>query len=297
MDEGSVKESRQILRAIQDHLFQAHKAFGVEHETVGFVDVIHHPANRLPDLNYVTPRRNMAWVSGKHVQDGLDRLRSYDRDPRVEYIEGLFPPQFAKVLRDLGLQVESETPFMVYPVGGLNGVVPRPLPKPRSPSGVKLELVKDQSGIEMWWYVWRNAYYDVLTLGVEPLAVGRDLAAHRLGQQVDILMTKHNLPVGVVRLSVQTATTSAHVVALALLREERTPQLTKLLLVAAMRAALAQGCTLIFAPGESEEDRALNRKLGFIDIGSMVSYATRSEQVNEVQELDRLVQPVLALRR
>ena len=297
MDEENVKESRLLLRRIQDHIFQAHTAFGVEHETLNFVDVIHHPANNLPDLNYVTPRRNTAWVSAKYIQQGLDRLAALGRESRVQYIEGLYPPPFAKILRGLGLQAERETPFMVYSLAGVNKVVPPPLPKPTAPIGVRLEVVTDQTGVEMWWYVWRNAYYDVFTLGVEPLAVGRDMAAHRLGQEIDVLMYRHNLPVGVARLSIQQSLKSAHIVALALLREARTPQLMKLLLVAAMRAALARSANLIFAPGENEEDRALDRELGFIDIGSMVCYAARSENVYEVQKHDVLAQPVLALRR
>ena len=85
--------------------------------------------------------------------------------------------------------------------------------------------------------------------------------------------------------------------ALALLHEVRTPQMTQLLLTAAMRAALARGCNLIFAPGETEADRALNRELGFVDVGSMVCYAAPSENVNEVVVHDIMVQPVLALRR
>ena len=100
-----------------------------------------------------------------------------------------------------------------------------------------------------------------------------------------------------VRLGVQPVTRSAHIVALALLHEARTERLTKLLMTAAMRAALARGCTLIFAPGESENDRALNRKLGFIDAGTMVCYAAHSEHVNEVPAHDILLQPVLAVRK
>ena len=184
MDESTVKESRQLLRRIQDHLFQAHSAFGVEHETVGFVDVIHHPTNPVPDLNYVTPRRNTAWVSGKYVQEGLDRLKALGREPRVQYIEGLYPPLFAKMLGDLDLRVECNTALMVYVASGAKSAAP----KPRTPSGARLEFVTDQSGVEMWRKVWRSPAYDVLTLGVEPLAVGRDLAAQRLGQEIDGLM-------------------------------------------------------------------------------------------------------------
>lgn len=295
-DDSAIKETRLVLRRIQDHLFQAHAAFGAEHETVGLVDVIHHPTSRLPDLNYVTPRRNTAWVSGKFVQGGLDQLQSLDRVPRVQYIEGLYPPLFARTLRDLGLEAETEMPLLAYSPGTIHH--PPPLPKPEIPPGVRLELVHDQRGTDLWWYVWRNAYYDVLTLGVEPLAVGRDAAAQQLGQEVDVIMHRHNFPIGVVRVGVQSGTTkSAHIIALALLKEAHTPPLTKLLLAAAMRAALARGCTLIFAPGVREDSPVFIHDLGFIEVGSMVCYAARSANVNEVVEHDTLVQPVLALRR
>ncbi len=297
MDDSAVKESRQVLRRIQDHLFHAQAAAGVQHETVSFVDVIHHPTSTLPEWNYVTPRRNTAWVSGAYIQQGLDRLGELGRRPRVQYIEGLFPPLFAKTLHELGLQVECEMPLMVYRPGGLLNHTPSPPLKPPTPPSVRLELVSDQRGVEIWWYVWRNAFYDVLTVGGEPLAVGRDVASLRLGQQIEVLLYQHNFPVGVVQISMQIKTKSAQVTALALLPEARSPQLSKLLLAAAIRAAQARGCSLIFAPGEDENDRQLKRELGFIDVGSMVCYAARSETTNEDHAHDILVQSVLALRR
>src|SRR5829696_21106 len=106
MDESAVKESRRILRLIQDHILQAHSLLGVEQESAGMVDVLHHPTNRNGDLNYVTPRRNTAWVSGGYVEKGLERLRQLGRTERVQYVEGLFPPLFAKTLRELGLEPE-----------------------------------------------------------------------------------------------------------------------------------------------------------------------------------------------
>lgn len=293
-DDSAVKETRLVLRRIQDHLFQAHAAFGAEHETVGLVDVIHHPSNPLPDLNYVTPRRNTAWVSGKFVQEGINHLQGYDRVARVQYIEGLYPPLFAKTLRDLGLEAETETPLMAY----VPGMSAQALPKPEIPVGVRLELVHDDRSSELWWYVWRNEAYDVLTLGVEPVAVGRETPPAQLGQEVDVIMHRHNFPVGAVRVGVQAGTTkSGHLIALAMLKEVRTPELTKVLLAAAARAALARGCTMIFAPGGTEADRALDRELGFVDVGSMVCFAARDVVANKRTEHDPMVQPVLALRR
>src|SRR5512145_1364954 len=165
------RESRQMLRQVQEHLFQAHLNLGAVRESVGLVDVLYHPTNNTGTLNYVTPRRNTAWVSGKMIEPGLERLRKLGRTPRVQYIEGLFPPLFAKALRELQLSVERETPLMIYNAGATGAAA---LAVPVMPDGVAMELVNDQRGIELWWYVWRNAFYDVMTLGVEPLFVGRD---------------------------------------------------------------------------------------------------------------------------
>ncbi len=290
MDDSAVKETRQILRRVQDHLFQAHTALGVTHESVGFVDVIYHHANTVPDLNYVMPRRNTAWVSGKFVQQGLERLRALSRVPRVQYIEGLYPPQFAKALSDLGLEPERVTEIMAYTFDSPN----QKLPRTSSPAGVHLETYTDHSANALWLSLWQDDAFDVLTLGVEPLAVGRESGAI---QTADVVMRRDDTVIGVVRVGIQPNTGSAHVVALALLRAERSQRLTKVLLTAAMRAAIKQGCTLIFAPGESDDDRDIARKLGFVDVGTMVCFASRAESGKEVRGHDNLQQPVLARRK
>lgn len=289
MDDSAVKETRQILRRVQDHLFQAHLALGVTHESVGFVDVMVHPTNAAPILNYVTPRRNTAWVSGKFVQQGIDRLRALKRAARVEYIEGLYPPQFARALSDLGLESERETRIMAYALVELNQKVPRT----SSPAGVRSEAAKEGQGSKLWRSVWQDAGYHVSTLGIEPVTVGQTLPA----TLVDTLMLRDKTPIGIARVGINPATRSAHIVALAIRQSERTERLTKVLLTAAMRAALTRGCTLVFAAGEGESDQALMSKLGFVDVGTMVCYAARSERANEAHPHDGILQPVLARRR
>lgn len=300
MDRENVKETRRVLRQVQDHLLNVHQLLGAEQEHLGMVDVIYHPVNRLTDLNYVTPRRNTAWVSGNFVEMGVNRLRELGRLPRVHYIEGLFPPLFARTLRDLDLTPEHETPLMVYTADGLNGIVPAPIMQPPMPAGVRFERVTDQRGLELWWYVWRNAYYDVLTLGVEPLVVGRDMAALFQGKQIDIIAYRHNFPVGVLRLSLQRATTTAHVLALALMREVRTTEMQFALLMTGMKLARERGYRVIFAPGESDADRRLLRNIGFMDFGSILCYAPRSDRPDvpstEGSNDDDMVQSVLSFR-
>lgn len=285
------KETRRILRQVQDHFINVHTNLGAKQESVGMVEVFYHPTNPMAALNYVTPRRNTAWMSGKMIEPGLDYLRKLNRKPRVQFMEGLFPPLFAKTLRGLNLEVERETPVMVYKTDGINGIVP-PVPKQAAmPDGITLNKVHDQRGAEAWWYVWRNAYYDVLTLGVEPLFVGRDVASSRLGQQIDYLAYRYGFPIGVVRASVQGET--AHILSLALLKEARTPEMVRVLQVAAMQAALESGAKLLFAPGETDSDRKLCRELGFVDFGSVVCYAPSEAHEDDYDDRP-LEQPVLS---
>lgn len=297
MNDEALKESRQLLRRVQDHLLAAHAHLGAQHESAGLVDIVYHPTSAAPSVNYVTPRRNTAWVPVEMVQQGMARLRARGRVARVQYIEGLYLPRFGAALRDLGLRAEYETRLMVYSAAGFAGQPPPPITVTPLPEGVSVAEVTDQRGIELWWYVWRNAHYDVLTLGVEPLLVGRDLAAIALGHQLDIILYHAGFPAGVARLSVHSQ--GAHLLGLALLKEARTPDLLRALASAAARAALDQGCDLVYAPGETETDRQALRALGFLDFGSVVRCAPADAAGDTMYEMnnDRILgQPVLTLR-
>ncbi len=288
MDDEAVKAMRLALRHVQEHLTQAHLRLGAERESVGLVNVIHHPKNNAPYLNYVTPRKSTAWVSGKDVEKGLQRLRDLERMPRVQYIEGLFLPIFSKTLRDLELRVEQETPLMLYRPDA-------PIQPPARIDGVTVVQANDLRGVEMWWYVWRNAYFDVLTLGVEPLLVGQDMREITLGRQIDILVYHFGSPVGVARVTVHQET--AHIAAFAIMKELRDdPQIARVLQTAAVQAAVERKCALIFAPGDTEQDRRLWRDLGFVDSGSLVCYSERPEEARGKTHDDTLAEPVLVLR-
>lgn len=291
MDEAAIQETRRLLRKVQEHLLLAHAAFGVQRETLNLVDILYHPTNTLADFNYVTPRRNTAWVSASFIQTGLERLGELGRRPRVQYIEGLFLPLFARALRDLGLTLERETPLMIYGAEGIAGLKPPAPVPPTLPEAMQLHTVSDQRGRDLWWHVWRNAFFDVHTLGVEPLAVGETPADE---QQQDIILYQHGFPVGVVRLTFQPANSTAHIVALALQREDRSPEKVRLLLTRALETALARGCRIVFAPGETDDDRRLYRDLGFVDLGSIVCYAAPSAIGKTTP--NELVQPLLAVR-
>jgi hypothetical protein len=262
---------------------------GAQCDPVGFMDVVHHPTSTYAGLNYVTPRRHTAWVSSKQVEAGLDKLREFGRRARIRFAEGLYPPVFIKALRELGLQVEEEIPMMVY----------RSNPKkafrlPRLPENVAYKVAADQDGIALWWYVWRNAFYDVMTSGMEPIYVGKDMRDVTLGEQIDIILYQHGQAVGVSRVSLYENT--GHIQSQALMKEVRTPELARVLLAAALKEALDKGCEMVFTSGERGESRDLCRKLGFVDAGSVVTYAEASkDQAHQEEAHGTLEESVLIL--
>ncbi len=90
MTDNEVKESRVVLRAVQEHLNYTHLSLGAVSEKVGLVDVLYHPDNPMPDLNYITPRRNTAWIPTQDIEKGLTRLGELNRKKRIYYVEVLY---------------------------------------------------------------------------------------------------------------------------------------------------------------------------------------------------------------
>lgn len=286
MSRAEVKEARTVLRRIEAHLRQSHLNLGAQAESIGFVDVIHHRSSPLASLNYVTPRQNTALVPSNHIQQGLDSLREKSQPVRVRFAEGLFPPFFTSSLRELGLSMESETPIMIFKAD-----IDKPRKTPRIPSDVAISYVNDHQSMGIWWYVWRNAYYDVFTSTAEPLFIGRDMQSVFEGQQLNLILYRHRFPVGVIRVTRYEGT--AHLLAHALMKEVRNSDWDKLIRVVAQDAAILSGCDLIFATGTDEEERQLYRDIGFIDSGSIVNYAEISEE--DYQTDESLTQSVLVI--
>lgn len=289
-DDAKVKATRKVLRQVQGHMLQAHRNLGAQVEEIGLVDVLHHATSTLPHLNYVSPRQNTAWIPGPAIEAGLQYLRDRERTPRVCLVEGLFPPLFAKSLRDLGLSLEREITLMTF--SKETTTIP-PQHKGGASQDTHAQLVTDQDGMAQWWYVWRNARYDVVTSGVEPVYVGKDMREIMLGNQADIILYRHRFPVGVARLTY--ADDSANITAAALMKEIRTPENLLLLYETALHTALQKGCTMVFISGETEADRRVCRQLGFVDSGSIVCYSEASDSQNENSNGDNLEQPAFIL--
>jgi hypothetical protein len=250
------------------------------------VDMFMHPQRPVALLNYVTPRRGTAWVSEEMVRQGLDRLAEQERVPRVQYIEGLFPPQFGKSLRKLGLELDHQTPILMVQTANSPAVVPA------LPPEVTLSTLTDEQGCAAWQRISQNADADILTLGGEALLISPETASLRQGQQCDYALYKQGTLLGLARLSVRGE--SAHLAALALAVGSRTPPLALSLQLAALRGARERGAKVLFAAGGSEVERRLARDAGCVDFGSMVCYALAGSRKKE-QYVNRLGVPVLTL--
>lgn len=288
MNRDETRASRTILRRIESHLRQSHLEMGAEEEAISFVDVIHHPNSALPSLNYVTPRKKTAWVSGNHLQQGIDNLREKGRNIRVRFAEGLYPPVFVRTLRELDLDIEDETPILIYKKTS------QPRKMANSPSDVTFAEATSPSELAIWWYVWRNAYYDVAVSSVEPLLIGRDTQEVYLGRQVNIVMYRRGYPMGVMKLTFHEGT--AHLVAHAMLKEMRESDWEKAIREVALDVALDKGADLIFVTGKTEAERKLYREIGFVDSSSIVTYAEQAHLASQQEETDdSLAQSVLVV--
>jgi len=288
MGDAAVKESRRVLRLVQDHLSQSHQTLGVQQKSLGLVDVLYHPENSSPLINFVSPRKKTAWVPAPEVKKGLDELRNMGRTPRVYYIEGLFPPGCAKSLHQLELGVEQESPIITYKFTEETKPIAYELER-----GLNIVQARTHEGISIWWYVWRNAYYDVVTQAIDPVYVGRDIRENYLGNQIDMLLYRFGFPVGVVRTTVFHNT--AHIKALAVMREVRTKEMVSLLYKAALKLAQERGCELVFTSGSTEIERAACREIGFVDAGSIVIYGEGNDKSPGDDNGD-LEEPVFILR-
>lgn len=236
--------------------------------------MVYHPNNTLPDLNYITPRKNTAWIPTHDIEQGLARLDTLKRKRRIYYVEGLYLPIFAKSLREIGLKVEREISIMTYTIDPDERLPRIPILEDK-----RLELVLNPQESAVWWYVWRNAHYDVITHGIEPVYIGKTLREIALGNQSDIILYLDQLPIGVARLTFHAET--AHISALAVMHQFRDAETLNLLQHKAIAIAAQKGKRVVFTSGEIEADRRICREAGFVDSGSIICYAEINDQQRE----------------
>jgi ribosomal protein S18 acetylase RimI-like enzyme len=281
MNDSTVKQIRQILRQVQSHLTEVHVRQGAEQEQVGLVEVLHHPTSTSPELNYVTPRKNTAWVSIPEVTNGLKVLKNHARALRVMFIEGLFIPAFGDRLASAGLARESELRVMALQLDPmeLETVSPDEFDSDETLTLGTMAFVNVSSRAEsaLWWYLWRNAHYDVVTQTAELRFIESSFKQISDGHQVDLIMRIGGIPAGVASLTLSTDRTSAQISSFALARETRSLPHAQQLLEEAIEQAKAKGISMIFfALGDVLLNTA-SQALGFVDCGGIVCYAEATD--------------------
>lgn len=284
-DPASVKEARTTMRRVHEHVLHVHENLGIEMATEGFVDVTVHPQSSYAALNYITPRRNTAWVSAQYIEAGLQALRSRNRVPRLRLAEGLFPPLFTRSLRDLGLVAEQETPIMV--LRAEHGFT-----MPDLPAAVQVSQANDATSVGAWLYTWRSVWQDGPSSEIMPLLLQTDLRNTHLGEQINLIIYRYGSPVAAMRVTLHER--SALLSVPAMLPHHSDPSLKQLLQQASIRTALDAGCDLIFSAGQTPDEREQARSLGFQDAGSLLSYV-QSDLSEDIQDHEPLAQPVLIL--
>lgn len=281
MNDSTVKQIRQILRQVQSHLTEAHLRQGAEQEQVGLVEVLHHPNSTSPELNYVTPRKNTAWVSIPEVTNGLKVLKSHARALRVMFIEGLFIPAFGERLASAGLARESELRVMALQLDPmeLETVSPDEFDSDETLTLGTMTFVNVASRAEsaLWWYLWRNAHYDVVTQTAELRFIESSFKQISEGHQLDLIMRIGGIPAGVASLTLSTDRTSAQISAFALARETRSLPHAQQLLEEVVEQVKAKGISLLFFALSDVLLNTASQGLGFVDCGGIVCYSEATD--------------------
>lgn len=281
MNDSTVKQTRQILRQVQSHLTDVHSQRGAVQEQVGLVEVLHHPQSTMPELNYVTPRKNTAWVSIPEVINGLKVLKGHERALRVMFIEGLFIPAFGDRLSSIGLARESELRVMALQLTPteIETTSPDELDSDQTMLSGTTTFISAGSRPEsaLWWYLWRNAHYDVVTQTAELRFIDSSFKQISDGHQIDLIMRVGGIPVGVASLTLNAERTSAQLSAFALARATRSLPHAHQLLEHVVEQVQAKGVSLLFFAQADVLLNTASQSLGFVDCGGIVCYAEAND--------------------
>ncbi len=262
-DPETLKAARVLLRRIDEHDQAVAHEEGAQRESLNILDVVFHPTNALPTLNYLTPRRGAAWVSVNAVEQGITRLAELGRAPRLLYYEGLVPPIFRQTLQDFGLQWAGEsqilaTTDLAVQTASVQRYVPKQAAEPR-------ELAR-------WW----NARSEFLAGGTQretdTSVIQRMMRRVTDGQAIYLLVEDGESPVGIASLRVQSALRSAEINAFFLASDDL--DAARALMGSAMECAAQRGCDLVFI-AEALSSSAWLDEYAFTALGSVVAFAAR----------------------
>ena len=291
MNPETVKNSRVLLRRALDHIEDAAQHLGVLRESVGFVDVLSHPEMAIPELNYVTPRRNTAWIGGQAILSGLDLLTSRRRSARFFFVEGLIPAQFADTLTALDLELITAIPILVLEAAQGHQILAPVQPEPGDVQIESPSVRHTPPCLTTWELLARDPAFKITSLHLEPLTANPSL------KQVDILLARADQIIGLARLSLNTTLQSGHIVACGVRRDFDTAGVGRLLCSSLLRYAVEQGATMVFGDMPTDASRTALLELGAAELGRTVFYTdpARAELHKDTAADERVAKSVLSL--
>lgn len=269
-DNSEIKITRTMLRRIEEHRLLSQINRGVICETVNMVDVVYHPFDASPALNYITPRRSAAWVSAGAASEGLARLAQLERMAHVIYLEGLMMPIFRQTLAGIGLEWSKED--------ALYAAEPQPDAHTGEAGDAKAltgsqaappAVCEDAQGLARWWSAWRTLRYDVIAPGASAALVQASAAAVKEGTHVYCLIRDSvDRPLAAGRLDLQPALKSAEIDRF----EAQDGASAQALLAALQAGATGRGCHFIFAACGPADTLLAAQVSGWTLAGKSVQY-------------------------
>ena len=272
------RDDQHIYRQIQEHIAASARYAPVIVEQVGTVDVLFHPDHPDPHLNCARPHDGIAWVQPRDLAVAFRALERLGRVPRLVFEDALVPPGFRQQVEAAGLIPDDERALMVYrPVLGPDP--PGETPRGRLPAAidppVTAYVARTPEDLSTWLCVARAGYdprdAPVVDLEeIEPL-----IAATRDGHAAYILASYTDTPLGAARVALRPPTAQLEMVTTAPLWHGM--GLEAALVTAAVRAALEQGCDIVFTIAPSAEQTRLCYRLGFVPLTLILSYCPPAE--------------------
>lgn len=279
MNSDDTRNRKHRLRMIVNHLQLAHNELGVERDSIGFVEVVHHPTSILPSLNYIVPRQNTAMVPSTDVLNGIVALRDHRRDVRVLYVDDLLP-LFANSLERNGLEVNISFPLWI---------IAPPSEVLELPENFSITVIPNQDGIDIWQLIWSNSTpnYDIYDTPLEPLLINKQYS--RENTVFDVILYHHSSPIAVARLTHYDET--IHLMARAIVSTPQSSRIHQWLLHGVAQIAYDLESEFLFVCDSDIEPLLKASNIDCQHEGNMLCYVDEIDDGGEIY--DPMEQPVL----
>lgn len=267
------KLERQTLRVIQDHMLSLCRQAGARQEHISTIDVLVHPDNPAPDMNLVIPSPGVAWPRGSDLEAGIEILSEYGREPRLQYLSGLFPDAFGKRLTMQGFQPERARTIWLYtPVEG-------PFPEREQPYGrvpnhvppeFHVEEVNTRRVLAIWLRVYRSAAFDVDVPEIDDDVLETLQAERKRGDSIFVLGYYLQTPIAAAWMSL--GLDVAQIVDPVMIADWCDLGYEELLLGFAVRQLQRRQKQTIYMVSDTARSRLL-RRVGFVRVSEIITYS------------------------